>query len=413
MTRLKPSSILWPISIATGLSLLGDTTLYTVLPTHTTETGITLAMVGILLSANRWIRLPLNGPAGLMLEKLPRKPIFVLAMFLGTISTGLYALDNGFSLLFAARLLWGISWVGIWVGGNTIVMDITQENNRGKWIGVYQIAFYAGAGGGAAIGGLMTDALGYHGAMGVNAALTLIGAMVAWIFLPETQSLHHARKAAYQQSNPSEANPVPSASRAEFGSAVGLLAVNRLVMEGFLLATLALFVQNLFGEQLVIGTARVGTSTLTGIGLGLTTLVGALSAPISGALSDRAGSRWLIAGLALLPGAIGFVLLPLGSPAAITAGLIGASIASGSSANLSTALIGDLGAPDQHGRRLGGLFTIGDLTSAIGPPLAIWLQPVIGLNGVYLAAAAVFGSMATVSFFWAARKARLKPALGQ
>lgn len=405
----NPSSVLLPLSLATGLSLLGDTTLYTVLPTHTVEAGITLGMVGILLSANRWIRLPLNGPAGFFLEKLPRKPVFVLAMFLGAISTGLYALDNGFALLLAARLLWGISWVGIWVGGNTIVLDITREHDRGKWLGLYQIAFYAGAGGGAALGGLLTDLLGYHGAMAINAGLTLLGALIA-LALPETG--HSSR-----QINRPEIMPQTTSvtrHKGEFGTAVGLLAVNRLVMEGFLLATLALFIQDTFAGSGALNGYRVGTSTITGIGFGLTTLVGAASAPLSGALSDRASSRWLTASLFLLPGAFGFILLQSGSPGGVFAGLIGASIASGSSANLSTALIGDLGAPGQHGRRLGGLFTIGDLASAAGPPLAFWLQPRIGLGGVYWLAAACFGLMAGLSLFWSRfHRRRLQVALGK
>ncbi len=342
-----PRTVLLPVSIATGLSLLGDTTLYTVLPTHTTEAGVTLAMVGLLLSANRWIRLPLNGPAGLLLEKLPRKPIFVLAMFLGTISTGLYALDHGFAILLAARLLWGLSWVGIWVGGNTIVLDVTRGNDRGKWLGIYQIAFYAGAGGGSIIGGFLTDLLGYHGAMGVNAGLTLVGAFAAMVFLPETRPVGvtvspQPKVALSNAPNQSAYQP------AEFASAIGLLAVNRLLMEGFLLATFALFLQQLFGNTMSIGETPVGTSTVTGIGLGLTTLVGAAAAPITGAFSDRAASRWSVAVWSLLPGAAGFLLMVSGSPLAIIAGLTGASIASGSSANLSTALIGDLGVRGQY-----------------------------------------------------------------
>ncbi len=38
--------------------------MYAVLPTHTAEAGITLAMVGILLGVNRAVRLVFNGVAG-------------------------------------------------------------------------------------------------------------------------------------------------------------------------------------------------------------------------------------------------------------------------------------------------------------------------------------------------------------
>ena len=64
MTLKRPRSVLLPLSIATGLSLLGDTTVYTVLPTHTIEAGISLAVVGILLSAaGRFYRMRVTFPA--------------------------------------------------------------------------------------------------------------------------------------------------------------------------------------------------------------------------------------------------------------------------------------------------------------------------------------------------------------
>lgn len=400
MQKHNPARALLPVSAATALSLLGDTTLYTVLPTHTLEAGISMAGVGILLSANRWIRLPLNGPAGWMLEKLPRKPLFVVAMLLGAVSTWLYAVDGGYPLLLAARLLWGVAWVGIWVGGNTIVLDLTHESNRGKWVGLYQIAFYAGAGGGALLGGLLVDGLGYHAALAVQAGLTTLGALAAALLLPETRGYSHTPQAGEEQ-KPVPRQEIRAGSRPlELVSATALMTANRLVQEGFLLATLALFLDRILGPSLIIAGRQVGSTTLSGMAFGMTTLVAAISAPLSGAASDRTGNRWRVAAAALLPGALGFLLLAGESPLGIVTGLIGVSIAAGSSANLSTALIGDLGPAGQHGRRLGGLFTIGDLASAAGPPLAFALAPMIGLPGVYSLSAGIFAGMALVAFIW-------------
>ena len=43
-----------------GLGLLGDTLIYAVLPLYHEEFGLSLAMVGVLLSLNRWVRLLAN-----------------------------------------------------------------------------------------------------------------------------------------------------------------------------------------------------------------------------------------------------------------------------------------------------------------------------------------------------------------
>ena len=47
-------------SAVIGLGLLGDTLIYAVLPLYHAEWGISLFMVGVLLSLNRWIRLLAN-----------------------------------------------------------------------------------------------------------------------------------------------------------------------------------------------------------------------------------------------------------------------------------------------------------------------------------------------------------------
>ena len=118
---IHPARILIPVSIATAFSLLGDASLYAILPTHIDEAGVALAGVGLLLSANRWIRLLSNGVVGQLLDRYSRKWIFVAAVMLGAFSTMLYALTPSYWLFVASRVLWGISWSGIWIAGNALV----------------------------------------------------------------------------------------------------------------------------------------------------------------------------------------------------------------------------------------------------------------------------------------------------
>jgi len=104
---------------------MGDATLYTVLPTHAADAGIVLVQVGILLSANRVVRLFLNGPMGLAYDRSRHRRLFISALFVGALSTVLYAATYGFWPLLVGRLLWGLAWSGIWVGGTTILLDVT------------------------------------------------------------------------------------------------------------------------------------------------------------------------------------------------------------------------------------------------------------------------------------------------
>ncbi len=395
-------SVLLPVGLGTGLSLIGDSSLYAVLPTHVMEASVPLASVGILLSANRFIRLVLNGPAGLAYDHWPRRRLFVPALFIGAGSTAIYGLTLGFWPLLIGRLLWGLAWSGIWVGGNTIILDITDDDNRGRWVGLYQVSFFLGASSGAMVGGVLTDWLGYHQTMVVGASLTLLGAIIALLFLPETRDFR--QPAPDSGSVSPQLTVVPrSTSRVELASAIALAGVNRLVVAGILLSTFGLFLAEKLGHSIDIANHSFGVATVTGVGLGLTTLVAMTAAPIVGGVSDRAGNRWPVAAGGLAPGVAGFSLLALGPPLVILLGLPLTAITSGSNQGLSTALVGDLSGQERRGRQLGVLFTTGDLASAVGPPLAYALRPWLGLNGIYLLSAGVLAAMFLVSLQWALR----------
>lgn len=403
---ISPLRVLLPIGVGTCLSLLGDASLYAVLPTHTVEAGVSVVGVGALLSANRFIRLALNGPGGMAYDRWRRRWLFVPALFIGALSTALYAVTQGFWPLMLGRLLWGLAWVGIWIGGNTIVLDIARDDTRGRWVGAYHFSFFLGSAGGSLLGGILTDALGYHQAMSISAGLTFVGAVVALIFLPETRELRQNVKETDEtphtssRLSPDASTSPPVAERTgkrELAAAFGLYAVHRLAMAGVLSSTFGLFVLHQLGETVQVAGRSIGVATLTGLGLGLSTLIAATAAPIIGGLSDRAGSRWRVAAGGLLPGVAGFSLLAVGLPFTTLVGVPLTAITGGSNQGLSTALIGDLSNGGRQGRRLGVLFTIGDLASAIGPPLAYALIPLVGISSLYLLVAGLFVSMFLVT----------------
>ena len=74
---ISPFRVLLPVGIGTCLSLLGDASLYAVLPTRTIDAGVSVASVGILLSANRFVRLILNGPVGIVYDHWRHRRLFV------------------------------------------------------------------------------------------------------------------------------------------------------------------------------------------------------------------------------------------------------------------------------------------------------------------------------------------------
>ena len=183
--RLAPEWALHIVGLGVAISLLGDLTLYVVLPTHTKEAGIVLANVGLMLSANRLIRILINGPLGVLIERIPRRRIAVPSLFFGAISSLLYTVP-GFWPLLIGRLLWGTAWAGIWLSASTMALDLSSFANRGRFVGRLQMWFFLGSGGASLAGGALTDWLGYSAALRVCSGITLIAALLWLLLLPET-----------------------------------------------------------------------------------------------------------------------------------------------------------------------------------------------------------------------------------
>jgi MFS family permease len=395
---INPARVLFPLGLGTALSLMGDATLYTVLPTHTAEAGITLAAVGIILSANRWIRLFLNGPIGILYDRSSRKLLFIPALFIGAFSTAIYASWSGFWPLLAGRLIWGLAWVGIWVGGSTIILDATTDKNRGRWTGYYQTWFFLGVALGAFIGGLLTDLLGYSAAMWISASITAAGALLALALLPETRPQDLT-------SHPHPDYPPPGwrPSQELIGLAT-IQGINRFVTAGVLAATLALLVQ----DQLSTSNMFIGVATLTGILLATRTILSMFAAPIAGSLSDRLGNRWGVTIIGLVIGSVGMLLLVRNDPITILVGICFTAITAGIIQALTITRTGDMVEQAQRGRAIGLLHTAGDLGSALGPVTAYVLLRWIPLSGVYTLCALMFALGAALAWimYLQQRKAR-------
>jgi MFS family permease len=380
MSKIHPAKVLFPLGLGTAFSLMGDATLYTVLPIHTVDAGIALSSVGIILAVNRVIRVFLNGPAGLAYDRWPRRRLFVPALFIGALSTAIYAATRGFWPLLVGRLLWGLAWSGIWVGGATIVLDVTTDQDRGRWTGLYQTWFFVGAGLGAFAGGLLTDWIGYTATMWSGAALTTLGGLAALFLLPETREARPAANSPRERNNPKL-----RVHRGLWVVAV-LQGINRFATAGVLAATMGLLVQ----ERVQAAEIGLGVATLTGALLAGRTLLGMAAAPLAGTLSDWLGDRWRVAAWGLGSGALGLALLAGSAPVVILAGIALGAVAGGGVQSIAITLTGDLVSQKQRGRAIGLLHTVGDLGSAVGPLVAYALLPWTGLGAVYLLCAELF-----------------------
>src|SRR5437879_5199793 len=128
-----------PVSMALpglviAVALIGDALIYVVLPLYHQEFGVSLAMVGVLLSLNRWIRLLANSAVAHLGDRVGPHALMIAAAVGSIVSTSLYGLAEGATLQVVARCLWGISFAALNL--STLAYAVHDRPNAGKRVGL-------------------------------------------------------------------------------------------------------------------------------------------------------------------------------------------------------------------------------------------------------------------------------------
>jgi len=385
--------VLLPLSTATALSLLGDSALYSALPSHTTAAGIALGAVGLILGANRLVRIFLNSPVGALYDRAGRRRPFIVALGLGVVSTVAYALARGFWPLLAARLVWGTAWALIMVGSYNILLDISTPADRGRITGAYQALTFLGGAIGMLLGGFLTDLLGYRATFLICAAGTGLGLLVTLAFLPETG---RPRPRPHHESTTVNGPPLRLWNRHLLSVSYTSFA-SMFVGNGVLMSTIGLLLKERFGDPAHVGPLVLGVASLTGIFLSSRTLLGIAFNLISGYSSDRLGQRGpvTLSGLLILLG--GLLLLAWGGDTwTVILGFALAAIGGGAVFTTLAAMTGDLVAGEGQGVAIGLFATAGDIGAASGPMVGYLIAEWWGLPWVYLTCALLVGSACAI-----------------
>jgi MFS family permease len=420
LSAVSPARVLIPMGLAVCLSPFGDLALYAVLVTQLDVVGLTLGAVGIMLGINRLIRIPSNPLAGVLFDRGRRRPLFLLGMLLGVLSTAGYAFFRGFWPFLVARLAWGIAWTLISVGGMSMVVDVSTRANRGRWMGVFNTWILVGLALGPTVGGLLVDAIGFRNGMVTCAAITAAGLAVALIALPETaprgpgsrpaatdwrrrlRGLWTGRFEALARANPN------------LMAAGALYLIVQFTGEGIVLSTISLLLQQRFGDELALGSLApngawglaLGVASAGGLMLGIRSLLAGAVGPLAGHLSDARFGRWTVITASLAGGIAGFGLLATATSLGwIILGVALGAASAGAALAVLGAVVGDSTPPGRQGVVMGAYATAGDIGSAAGPFLAFALLSAVDLKWVYLFCSLAF--LIGLGLIWRTRKVRL------
>jgi len=386
------------LGIGTAVSLLGDVTLYIVLPHPdiSAQLGITLSMAGLLLGANRAIRLVLNSPVGILYDRMPRRGLLITALSLGAGASVFYAVGKGFWPLLVGRVFWGVAWSLLWEGGNSVVLDVSTEENRGRNSSIYQMWFFIGVATASFFGAMLTDMFGFRNSQWISMAVIAAAALAWFFFLPETRLNRADAKDVLTSKD--EGPPIRLPWKV-IAAASFTVFVTRFLAWGVLAATAILWLSDFFGEGAQIAALFIPIATLTGLYTALSKLVSIGSTSIAGVVSDRLSRRWPIIGVAMILGGLGLWLM---SGEIRTLALIGAflvPLAGSTTETLIPAIAGDSVPKNLRSRALGLINTAGDLGATIGPfaALGAFNSGLLSLGGIYKIGSVFLGIVAVLA----------------
>jgi EmrB/QacA subfamily drug resistance transporter len=351
--RARPGTALAILCAATLMIILDGTIVTVALPSIQHGLGFSPASLTWVINAYLIAFGGLLLLAGKLGDRLGRRRVFQSGLVLFGLASMACGLATDPALLIGARFAQGIGGAMVTAVSLAMIVAIYDEPGaRARAIGAYSFVGAGGASAGLALGGVITQALGWHWVFFVNVPLALVSVIAAGRVL--APDLDRRRGASLD---------IPGAALATAGLMTGVLAVvgagsngwlsgRTLLLAGVSVALLAGFIArqataaapllplrivatrevagaNLaqvlvigaaFGFQVLITlyTQRVLGYSPAASGLALVptaAVIGAVSVGCSARLSTRFGARAvLVAGLALVLAALGLLSrLPVGA----------------------------------------------------------------------------------------------------
>jgi DHA1 family multidrug resistance protein-like MFS transporter len=345
--------------------MLGFGVVSPILPQYILTFGVTYTMAGITVSAFPLARMFLNFPSGILTDRVGRRKILLIGIFIVTLGAMFCGLARSIYELIAFRFLYGMGTAMFIVAANVIVADMAPPDERGKYLSYYQGSFRFGSILGPAIGGFIADAAGLRSPFFILSALGLVSFALSFFLIRE------------------DTRPLEGESK----TSVNLASLLKLMLDRRLM-TIELMQLLSFLTMSSIRATMVPLYGVNFLGLSLSDIGTLLSAgaivslPILLLMSnvvDRIKRNRIISfGFILLAIAVYSYTLADSFEDMLLATLL-LSIAQVLINPSKVAIIGDITTRETRGLALGAFRTAGDIGFFIGPSLAGYMTDNIGV----------------------------------
>ncbi len=181
---------LFVIFITIFVNLVGFGIIIPLLPFYAETFGASPMLIGLLFASFSLSQLVASPVLGDLSDRWGRRPVLIFSLLGTVVSFTMLAVAHSLAMLFAARIVDGLS------GGNittarAYIADITTEDDRARAFGILGAAFGLGFIVGPALGGLFSH-ISYTAPIWAAAVITIVATALAYLWLPETVHRAHA-----------------------------------------------------------------------------------------------------------------------------------------------------------------------------------------------------------------------------
>jgi MFS transporter, DHA1 family, tetracycline resistance protein len=172
------------------VNLVGFGIIIPLLPFYAQTFGASPLAIGLLFASFSLSQLIASPVLGALSDRWGRRPVLIFSLLGTVVSFAMLAVAHSLFMLFAARIVDGLS------GGNittarAYIADITTEENRAKAFGVLGAAFGLGFIVGPGLGAAFSH-ISYTAPIWAAAVITVVATALAFFWLPETVHRAHA-----------------------------------------------------------------------------------------------------------------------------------------------------------------------------------------------------------------------------
>ncbi len=404
--KFAPRRVLM-VTIIVATVIMGDAMIYNVLPSNVSAFGVAVGLVGVLLSANRFVRLASNPLAAYLLERFGTSRPVLASMVVAVGTTVLLGVAKGFVLLLIARVLWGVSFSILRLTGYLVVLEEGEDGGRGRLMGVFSGGIRIGSLVGVLLGGILFDMLGRGPSFLIIAAIGLLSIPAFLKLVPssrpgdaveaETGGSAHLKVEASADKSVGQRLwnlVVPSVPGMDTGQRYKLLAASfttfafYLVMGGVLISTLGFYLRERLGDEVAIAGLVIGIATLNGLLLAVR-LISDVAGPLWGYLGDRFGHE-RIPILAIPMSVAALLLMGFNAPALWAFVWLPVAFLGVTAAHISlNAAVGGMAPVHRRSQVMSRLASWQDLGFASGPLLAYAAIGSVSLTVIYVVGACI------------------------